>query len=74
MDKEDQESRWTIGLWGGKSSTQRRLERELAEKRANLPQTTKPARKPLKWYWWIMIMVGVCVWTILAFWMDSIFR
>ncbi len=73
MDKEDQESRWTLGLMGGKSATQRRLERELCEKQAAIP-VLKKRREPLKWYWWATIFVGVLVWTVVAFWADSRFR
>ena len=69
MDDQDHASRWYRGFMGGKSQLQRRLEKELAEKRAANP---KPRRKPLKWYWWLAIGVGLIAWISISFWVDSI--
>lgn len=73
MSKEDYGSRWYRGMMGGKSPIQKQLEQELEERRAANP-TFKPPRKPLKWYWWLAIFVGVVVWIGAAFWADATFR
>ena len=64
MNNEDYSSRWYRGLMGGKSRLQLDLERELAEKRAQNPKIERP---PLKWYWWIAIVAGLVLWTVIAF-------
>ena len=65
MSQKDHFSRWYRGLMGGKSDLERQLEKELAEKRARHP---RPKRKPLAAKWWLLIALGLIVWTALAFW------
>ena len=67
-NKEDHANRWYRGFMGGKSALQRTLEKELEEKRA---RQLRPSRKPLKWYWWLVIGAGLLIWTVLAFWVDG---
>ncbi len=73
MDQEDYGSRWYRGLMGGKSPIQRQLEKELEERRAAHPKF-KAARKPLKWYWWVAIGLGLLLWIAVAFWADARFN
>ena len=68
MNEEDRANRWYRGLMGGKSSLQRQLEKELEARRAVNP---RPKRAPLKWYWWILIALGLGIWTLAAFWVDG---
>lgn len=70
MSQEDETNRWYRYLMGGKSSLQRQLEKELEERRA---REFKPKRAPLKWYWWVLIVLGLGLWTALAFWTDGRF-
>ena len=69
MDSEDYANRWFRGIMGGKSNLERRLEGELAQRRAAQPKVKRP---PLKWYWWGFVALGLCLWTALAFWADGL--
>lgn len=53
---------------GGKSPLQIQMEKELEEKRRQHElENPKAPRKPLKWYWWVAIAVGLALWSTVSF-------